>query len=251
MDHSLATATIRDVLPTPSPTPTPVSLPELETRPAAGQEICSPLEGVALVDLPEHITNPYHPPAAGSDDPHQGTDFSILQPGTTIALPGQAVQAVLAGKVAGEIKNRFPYGNAVMIETPLDMVGISPDAFPAAISTLSAVPALTCPPYLERTGWDEQNRSLYLLYAHLQSPPDLTPGDDVHCGQTLGAIGDSGNAINPHLHLEMRVGPANARFPSMAHYDSSASIDEMALYCIWRVSGMFQTIEPMLVLELP
>ena len=65
------------------------------------------------------------------------------------------------------------------------------------------------------------------------------------CGQVIGAIGESGNALNPHLHLEVRLGPAGVRFPGMAHYDSGASPDEMAAYCQWRVSGAFLTLDPL------
>jgi murein DD-endopeptidase MepM/ murein hydrolase activator NlpD len=74
----------------------------------------------------------------------------------------------------------------------------------------------------------------------------LQPGAEVSCGEKLGAIGSSGNALNPHLHLEARAGPAGADFASMAHYDASASPAEMRAYCDWRVSGLFQLIDPML-----
>jgi hypothetical protein len=31
----------------------------------------------------------------------------------------------------------------------------------------------------------------------------------------------------------------------MAHYDASASLEEMANYCLWRVSGHFSLFDPM------
>ena len=65
------------------------------------------------------------------------------------------------------------------------------------------------------------------------------------CGQAIGSVGMSGNALNPHLHLEVRVGPAGIRLESMAHYDTSATAQEMANYCRWRVSGLFQLVDPM------
>jgi hypothetical protein len=61
-------------------------------------------------------------------------------------------------------------------------------------------------------------------------------------------VGDSGNALNPHLHLETRVGPAGARFSSLAHYDASASLEEMDNYCAWRVSGWFVLLDPLQLL---
>jgi len=72
-------------------------------------------------------------------------------------------------------------------------------------------------------------------------------GDAVACGQPLGTIGQSGNALNPHLHIEVRVGPAGARPGSLAHYTDSATLDEMAAYCAWRVSGLFAMTNPMLL----
>lgn len=245
------TAVASETLVSPSATLQPTSLPTIKIATDPFLDICSPMEDVALDDLIEKITNPYFPPRAGSDDPHQGTDFAELQPGTEIALAGLTVHAVLEGEVAGLINDRFPYGNAILIETPLDRLDLAEEFFPTAIPTFDIIPALTCPSYLGEVTWSEQNRSLYQLYAHLESLPNLAPGDHVRCGQILGAIGDSGNALNPHLHLEMRVGPGGARFQSMSHYDSSATIEEMALYCIWRVSGMFQTIDPLKVLVQP
>ncbi|RPI22437.1 MAG: hypothetical protein EHM70_23795 [Chloroflexota bacterium] len=74
--------------------------------------------------------------------------------------------------------------------------------------------------------------------------PALETGDEVACGQPLGAVGGSGNALNPHLHLETRLGPGGALIGSLAHYDSSASLLEMNRYCTWRVSGLFQILDP-------
>jgi len=63
-------------------------------------------------------------------------------------------------------------------------------------------------------------------------------------------VGDSGNALNPHLHLEMRIGPAGITFAGMSHYDNSATSEEMAAYCTWRVSGKFQLVDPLKFIEL-
>jgi murein DD-endopeptidase MepM/ murein hydrolase activator NlpD len=123
---------------------------------------------------------------------------------------------------------------------------------PTSAPTLPSSISLTCPESAETVVLEasNQSRSLYILYAHLQEPPGLKTGDALGCGQELGAIGDSGNAINPHLHVEMRLGPAGARFPGMAHYDTSATPDEMSNYCLWRVSGLFQLLDPMPLLAL-
>jgi hypothetical protein len=52
------------------------------------------------------------------------------------------------------------------------------------------------------------------------------------------------------LHVETRIGPAGARFASLAHYDNRATPEEMGLYCLWRISGLFQLVDPLAVLAL-
>jgi murein DD-endopeptidase MepM/ murein hydrolase activator NlpD len=86
---------------------------------------------------------------------------------------------------------------------------------------------------------------MYILYAHLENPPEFMLGDQVGCGDVFGSIGDSGNALAPHLHVEMRYGYSAGIVGSMAHYDVSADEQEMSNYCRWRVSGLYRIIDPM------
>jgi len=248
-----ALASTTTAISTATPTDTPVP------------QLCSPLEEIDLEVLPELVSNPFAPPPPGSDLPHQGLDLSLLDPVGGYALEGQPVQAALAGEVAVVIYDRFPYGYALLIETP------DPALPPMANSTLRLptplpqmlIPAnLTCPqpetnnPALLNADQgifspdDQPARSIYILYAHLQGPPDFTPGEQVQCGQRLGLVGKSGNALHPHLHIEIRVGPSGMRFGSLAHYDNSATQAEMASYCTWRVSGIFQLVDPMALFSL-
>ncbi|MBN2147811.1 MAG: M23 family metallopeptidase [Anaerolineales bacterium] len=237
--------------PTALPSPTPTAPPS--ATPIPPWEVCSPLEGVAIDDLANRIVNPYAPPASGSDLPHHGLD--LADPGKgQIAVAGLPVQAVLPGTVAMVIDDRFPYGNAVLVETGLESAPegwLAALQLPAPMPTLSFIPALTCPQPEILLDWDTQNRSLYLLYAHLRDAPTLQVDEEVSCGQSVGAIGDSGNALNPHLHLEVRIGPAGVRFGSFAHYDASASPEEMHSYCVWRVSGWFQHLDPLHLFNSP
>lgn len=241
----------------PSPTSEPlntatmpvVTLPMTPTR---EMRACAPLPGYTQAGIIAAISNPFHPPERpGSDDPHQAVDLAVEQFG--IAVTGEVVQTVLAGQVAGVIADRFPYGNAVMIETALDTLPLEwLDRLhaPAPAPTLGPHPSLTCPQVEKPVTWDEAgSRSLYLLYAHMLEPAEMALDEDVVCGQALGQIGQSGNALNPHLHIEARVGPSGARFTSMAHYSGGVTPEEMANYCIWRVSGVFQLVDPTRVLE--
>jgi murein DD-endopeptidase MepM/ murein hydrolase activator NlpD len=233
------------ILPSSTVTLVRTPTPELISPPFS---VCSPLADIDIPGLSSAISNPYDPPPPGSDLPHEGVDLAILLKGSGIALAGGTVQSALPGKIISNLNNRFPYGNALIIETPLAAL---PAEFvkgldlPNPIPTLAPHPALTCPQAGFIPSWDAGKRSLYLVYAHLQEPSSFQVGDEVVCGQGLGKIGASGNALNPHLHLEARIGPAGARFDSMAHYDTSATPIEMETYCVWRVSGWFQLINPM------
>jgi murein DD-endopeptidase MepM/ murein hydrolase activator NlpD len=254
---STRTATV-SITPTLPSTPTS-ALPVLLPSPSSAHEdkplldICSPLEGVPLDQLAEHISNPFYPPPPGSDDPHQGIDLADIGV-EGIALEGLQVNSVLAGQIAGVIQQRFPYGNALLVETRLDRLPadwLSRLPLTELIATPQVRSSLTCPEPRSEADWDSEAVSLYLLYAHLQSPPAYELEDEIGCGQMVGVIGSSGNALNPHLHLELRAGPAGARFASLAHYDPSASIDEMAAYCTWRVSGVFGLLDPSILFSLP
>lgn len=240
---SVSTASPPTLTATTAPTPTQTAAPALG--------ICSPFPGYRKTDLLAAISNPFNPPPPGSDDPHQAVDLAVIQSG--MAVTGGPVQAVLTGVVALIVEDRFPYGNAVMIETPLSEPSLQLAAgLPTPGPTLPPHPALTCPALDLPPDVSSGQRSLYLLYAHLESVPIFAPGEEIACGQDLGRVGQSGNALNPHLHLEVRVGPAGARFGGMAHYEPRAREAEMAAYCAWRVGGLFQTVDPWLVLgELP
>lgn len=226
------------------PTPTATLKPEIA-------DLCSPMADIPLADLVAAVSNPYHPPRQGSDDPHYGVDFADTSGPGGMAIPGQSVQAVLPGAVATVIRERFPYGNALIVETSLDILPaarVGQLGLPDPIPTIQPI-SLTCPTVEGLPVGSGSERSLYLLYAHMQAPPELEPGDPVSCGKPIGEVGESGNALNPHLHLEMRVGAAGARLESLAHYDAGASLQEMAAYCAWRVQGYFQSVDPLLLFK--
>ena len=236
----LLTSTLHTSTPNPDSLPTAAALQAFEA--------CSPLESYELAQLPELVSNAFNPPPPGSDDPHHGVDLADLLPGSQVAVSGRRVQAVLPGQVAGIIIDRFPYGNALLVETPLDRL---PAAWldhlylPQPAEGAPVHTSLTCPPEALEPWPDQGERSLYLLYAHLEETPALQAGDWVACGQAIGSVGMSGNALNPHLHLEVRVGPSGAGFTSLAHYDPGATLEEMAAYCTWRVGGRFIAIDPL------
>lgn len=244
------------ILATHTPVPS-TSTPEIaiETRETA--RICSPLSDFTLSELASIVSNPFAPSTIedARDGGHHGVDFAYYTHAVTgKVMLGAPIQAVLPGRVASVIDDRPPYGNLILVETrladlPDDVQALFaqyPRPTPSAVET-----HLTCPEGdNEFTGLSTSQPSLYTLYAHMQSPVDFQIGDEVTCGQVIGAVGTTGRSVNPHLHLEMRYGPGGATFPVLAHYSGDATDEEMAAYCIWRVSGVFQLIDPISVLGL-
>ncbi len=237
---------------TPFPTAIPAFTATATQAPTPPAQICSPLEGIRLDQLPQLMAGDvFNPPAPGRDDGHHGVDFAFYRFGNLITMLGLPVQAILPGKVAAVIDNEKPYGNAIIIETPLEAIpsaGWATIKLPAQLSTVQPDPRLTCPPPGAAPWMAATGRSIYHLYAHLNKLPALKVGDSVKCGQVIGEVGTTGNSVNPHLHLETRIGPAGATFTGMGHYDTRLSEEDRSNYCTWRVSGWFQMFDPMQLL---
>ncbi len=222
-----------------------------ETEIPAAIKINSPLAGVELDQLTALVFNPFHLPPDGSDDPHQGVDFSFIDPQTQIAVNGSEVQAFLSGRIDAIMDDRFPYGNAVLISAPIISLPLPWKEIlnkMAAPSLWLKTSALSCPEGWNEVTEDNSSSILYILYAHLQNQVQLKVGDQITTGTPIGQVGMSGNALAPHLHIEIRYGSLADFSAGMAHYTVSASVEEMKNYCRWRISGWFRPIDPMLLL---
>jgi murein DD-endopeptidase MepM/ murein hydrolase activator NlpD len=199
-------------------TPTPIKTPAI---------MCSPLFQESLTSIWEIITYPYNYPPPGREDFHHGVDFAYYRRGDRMSIEGEIIQSIFPGIVSASVNDRLPYGNMVIVETPLDLL---PNMVVESIGI-------------------QDGESLYSLYAHMGESPAVSLGDIVSCGQSLGAVGKTGyDIVNPHLHLEMRIGPAGSTFNSMVFYDTSATIEEMDNYRRWRTSGIFRSLDPMEVI---
>jgi len=188
-------------------------------------QLCSPLAEQTLSELEELITGPYDPPPVGSDARHHGVDFSYYRRKDRITVEGEVVQAILPGEVILVSGDQLPYGNMVIVETKyVDL----PEVFTTELGI-------------------NPDESLYHLYAHFRTGPLVEAGDWVACGQPLGEVGKTGyNIVNPHLHLEMRIGPPEATFMGgMKYYDTRATELERKNYELWRTSGVFRHFDPM------
>ena len=195
-----------------------------QTFGAISDMVCSPLQHETIASLAEIVSDPYKPPPPGRDERHQGVDFSYYHHGGRNTIEGEGIRSIMTGTVATVVLDRLPYGNMVIIETP---ASILPKEFLSAFQV-------------------SEEESLYHLYAHMQTFPLVQVGEVVECGQPLGTVGMTGyNIVNPHLHLETRIGPAGVKFTGMAFYTTDASIEEMENYQRWRTSGEFRHFDPM------
>jgi murein DD-endopeptidase MepM/ murein hydrolase activator NlpD len=249
VENTVTPKTIATLIPTIESSPTPIlSTP----TPDFINTVCSPLEGETISSISEILTQPFKAPRPGNDDGHQGADFAFYRRNERIGIEGLQIFSALKGKVVAILNDRWPYGNAVIIETELSNLSEELKTnfqLPAIQPTVMPDPRVNCPQGELTFSVDNENRSLYLLYGHLLNPVSLKVGDEVNCGQFIGAVGNTGYSTNPHLHFETREGPSGARFESMAYYTVQSTDSERYNYCVWRVSNLFQLIDPMKLLS--
>lgn len=220
----------------PSTTPTPS---------CAAQ---SPLAGISLDELSEIVSNPYQQPRPGMDDGHHGVDFAFYQYKTWTSIARHELLPVFPGKVAGITNDLPPYGNMLIIETDLQLIDFNFQNYPT--TDIQEVTHLRCSPFLNPpVNILNQEYSLFTLYAHLAESPPFEIGDQITSDQVIGLVGNTGMSGNPHLHLEMRIGPKDAHFLPMGHYANDLPVETMDEYCEWRVSNWFALNDPMDLLD--
>lgn len=235
--------------PSPSPVNTSVPQPTPTMQPTKVASACSPLKGIALDELYAITSFEFNNPTAYSDAFHPGVDLAFFSYKEFTTMHGLPVQALLPGKVVQVIEDRFPYGNSILIETPLELVDINLKSallLPTPIPQREIDLFSPCAKDMPRIAWSADSKSLFTLYAHLKNKPAFEIGAAVACGETIGAIGITGNSVADHLHLEMRLGPAEAHFGTFAALRPDATAEEKYNYCIWNSSGYFQGINPAL-----
>ena len=214
---------------TPSETPIPIATftalptPTLTPKPA---EICSPLVVQELGKLEQIITQPFQmprvmPDGSYSDEGHHGLDLGYYTRDGAL-FTGTGVRSAFTGNVAGLVKDRPPYGNAIVIESNFE--NVPPDVRDA----LSMV----------------HGDALYTLYGHLQNMAPLEAGMVLDCGEAFAETGLTGFTGGPHLHIEIRLGPPGQIFDSMGYYRADMSELERTNYLLWRTSGQFRLVDP-------
>ena len=260
------------VLPTPAPTFTPTATMTLTPLPTATATltptptaiplitgITSPLQDIALSDLRLITSYAYsfkYPFSEGPEDDknHPAVDLSFYTFKNFTTVVGHPIQAILPGKVVTVTDNLYPYGNSIMIETPLAELApelIAQMQIGKPYSDEEIKTRSSCQPDQSRISWSSDGKSIYALYAHMQSASPFRPGDLVNSGDLIGKVGASGHAVvgNEHLHLEVRVGPSDAKFGTISDYIGTATDEERYNYCIWALSEVFLPINPSLFWE--
>jgi murein DD-endopeptidase MepM/ murein hydrolase activator NlpD len=72
---------------------------------------------------------------------------------------------------------------------------------------------------------DGDGTELDYVYMHLDQPSPFDEGDRVYTGQTIGAVGDTGDADGCHLHFELWSGPG--------WYDGGKPFDPLPSLTAW------------------
>jgi murein DD-endopeptidase MepM/ murein hydrolase activator NlpD len=124
-----------------------------------------------LVDWVDR-TYPYGSTQSGARQVHTGVDFFNLR--LTPVLAAADGKVIFAGSDVSTLigpANDY-YGNVVIIQHDF----LSPQGLP-----------------------------VFTLYGHLQEL-NVEAGQQIFAGEKIGSVGDSGIAIGPHLHFEVRVG---------------------------------------------
>lgn len=221
----------------PTPGLPPIDVATLAPEPVATEvplqlsPICSPLAEHAISTLLDlYLTQPFIPPlGANKETGHHGLDFAYYHGGPSGGhINGTPIQSVLDAVVVGMGYNAV-YGYYVITETPLAQL-------PAELAELYEADA---------------DQSLYLLYAHMQSPAPYSLEEQVPCAAVLGQVGDSGSRqflTDPHLHLETRLGAPGQRLAPMAFYMADVTEAQREEYMRWRTSDDFRLVDPTILL---
>lgn len=168
------------VLPTAGPTVTvaPENAPPTPSTPCPDQACASAAEHFWLArpvppdaNIYADRTYAYGSTQQGQREPHHGVEF-VNRAGTPVlaVAPGTVVAAGDDSSTAYGPATRF-YGNLVVVRLDQQFNG----------------------------------QDVYALYAHL-SAVTAQNGQIVKTGDVLGLVGQTGVAIGPHLHFEVRVG---------------------------------------------
>lgn len=169
-------------------------------------------------------------------------------------------------QVAGKPSNTANVATKKLVHAGVDIVAVKGSAvFPIADGTVIDVvkekddPAFAYLGYMVIVKHDEKLRGLktYSLYLHMNEPPAIAVGKDVVAGKTqLGAVGSTGAAFGPHIHLEVRHF-SERLFPHWGNIygkespESEAKFDSAEFSQSWTDPETFSTVSPVSPVNTP
>ena len=167
-------------------TQTDKNIDQLPTFSISKVDITSPLKDITIDQLQSILSNPFQFPSKGKDDGHPGIDIAFYSFQNWKTINNHDVISIYPGKVAGIIRDRPPYGNAIIIETDINSLDVEEREL-----LLSQYPdnplqeniILQCPEdFHQDRNISKNNLSLYFLYGHLASIKELKIGDMLTSG---------------------------------------------------------------------
>ena len=181
-------------------TPTPMA----ETAPVAPPSAAEPIsDTLAATSGLAHPHLPWPSPAAEPED-HDWLVRPLPPDANQLAAPTYPFGGTAGGQYrihhGNDIAN--PLGTPVLAAASASVAYAGPDLDPNIYGPYPNFYGNVIVLRLDRT-WDE--KPVYVLYGHLNQVL-VNPGDHVDPGQPVGAVGMTGIAIGPHLHVEMRLG---------------------------------------------
>ena len=172
----------------------------------AADGLASQVGVLAFPGRPYAVTPPPHPtPPAPPKAPHRGRSKNMSGGGGLLAR-GATAAAMISPVAPGHFHYSATFGQpgphwASGFHTGLDF------AAPVGTQVVAAragVVSVSHPKWAGNLVTIAHGSGLYTRYAHL-SAVFVKPGEQVAGGQSIGAVGQLGNALGPHLHFEVMI----------------------------------------------
>jgi len=221
LDELLGTPT-----PTPSPTPTPTRTPTRTPTPTPTPRPTTPTPRPTTIRsaTPTAVPSSSYPPTSYSAMPAPATPSPLIMarfPGAVFPVAGTYTYTDTFGAYRADMPNHSHEGDDIFASYGTPVVAVQD-------GTITGVSTTTI-------GGNNihltTSRGDYFYYAHLSRfATGLVAGAHVVAGQTIGYVGDTGDARGtpPHLHFEI-------------HPDGGPAVDPTPYLDAWRAAGHLVT----------
>ncbi|MCX7615411.1 MAG: peptidoglycan DD-metalloendopeptidase family protein [Clostridiales bacterium] len=139
---------------------------------------------------------------------YNGTQIGYTR---TIYLKPTASKMNWPAPASAKIVQYFSSGTHLGVDIAPAIQGVAGDRIVSAASgTVVYAGALNGYGYVVYVNSYVGGKYIQTRYAHLKSPPIVGAGQTVSAGQTLGYMGQTGDATGVHLHFEVRIRSSSA-----------------------------------------